>query len=280
MLNKILDLLIPQSNGHIITNSRLKESVKNKMNSGVEVIDDIRSATFFAFGEGKISGKPSILIIDEQDCASTYTGITEAHYQDVPIFIVLISKNEFWKFWDFCVEKKYIVNNDSDLENIVQIVDTKFFSPIVIKTYIDDQYDLRLPKIKINLEKILENKSEIFIHNIEYYSQADNVHLDNKSKYGIISRYVGHIQFSNSKDILICREEDLKLDINIFGSRYINDKFKAVVISDGHNVYDFKKWITSNNVIYDEEQELKEDDIKKLLNSNKAHLILIKGEEQ
>ena len=123
MLNKILDKLITKTNGHIITNSEIGKYINNASSYKIEIIDDSRSGAFFAFGESKISMKPSILIIDEEDAASTYTAITEAKYQDVPIFIILISKNESWKFWDFCIEQKYIINNENDLNDMIESVE-------------------------------------------------------------------------------------------------------------------------------------------------------------
>ena len=280
MLNRVLDSLIVQSNGHIITNSNVGEYIKNKWSYNVEIIDDSRSATFFAFGESKISGKPSILIIDEEDAASTYTGITEAHYQNVSIFIVLVSKNETWDFWGFCTEKQYIVRNDDELKNIMPIIEKKSYSPILIKIYDDKVVNnerKKLPKIELNLEEIIDSETQIFIHNIEYSKKTDKIILDKSSKYGILSRYVGYIQYSNSKDILICRESDLKLDINIFNARYINDNFKAIIISDETNSCDFEKWINNNNIIYREEKELNEKNLNEVLNSPKAHLLMIKG---
>ena len=126
---------------------------------------------------------------------------------------------------------------------------------------------------------MIDSNTQIFIHNIEYYSQSDKISVDLNSKYGIVSKYVGYIQHSDCKNILICREKDLEMDINIFNSRYINDKFKVIVISKKSNSHNLENWVVSNNITYVQDIQLNENNLKNIVESSKACLLMIKGGE-
>ena len=97
-------------------NAEIKENISQ--NFTVELMDDVRSATFFTLGETNIKNEPIVLMIDGRFLPSVYTGITEAWFQRKTIIIVALYekyseiKCEYLKR---CTSNIITIYNDEDI---------------------------------------------------------------------------------------------------------------------------------------------------------------------
>ncbi len=268
MIKKILDKILSKKlRGEVVSTVKIE-------NSAYEYITDARSAAFYATGKA-IKGKSMILIVNGYELQSVYTAITEAWFQKTDLWIVAIHKNIHdvnTNFLDRCLNKTVLIDNPEELNEI----DELFNAPIGPKL-INVLYDYNSIEKNDYLEIISKIKQVDSSIEIVTYN-GDNVpceNIDQSHKYGVLSKYLGRTIVSKKNRVLICTADVFLLDLNIFNSRYITDKFK-IVVCDEDNVMcknNIDKWISSNNIaIYSGS-----DNIEELVINKVAGILVIGG---
>lgn len=239
-------------------------------------INDARSATFYAFGEER-RDFGAILIIRGYELQSAYTAITEAWFQKANIYIIAI----FDKFDEIntnflkrCVNKTLFIENVEELgkidDSFNDIIGPKLIN-VIDKSTSTNEIDYG--NIVSNIKKINKN-----IEVIQYNgNNIEEKNICEKYKYGVLSKYLGKTAVSDKDSILLCTPEIFFLDLNIFNSRYVSDKFKIIVI-DKDNLIRLKhidKWIISNGIsLY-----YGEDKLEQLFLNSTPGILIIGGKQ-
>lgn len=289
MLDKVLKFINPYSNRTIVATKEIINSLNKNENYIYEIVEDVRSATFFSFGNSKSTFSPSVMIVDEMDLPNTYTGLTEAYYQRIPIFVVVIcnKNNERIKseFLEFSSEKQYIISDDLEYyrfeRKFIKLMQSGLFGPIILK--VNNYIDIKKAKLDFSilsyLNEFLYEKDLVILSDVYY---EDNIETKfkkyvekNNYKYGIVSKYCGYIQNTNDNIILICSSENIYLDINIFNNRYINNKLKIIVFKKEGFELNIQSWIESNKIRYKEYKTLNKELIREFIESKDSMLVYI-----
>lgn len=242
---------------------------------------DARSAGFFAMGQALMKND-IVLIVRGEYLPSLYTVLTEAWFQKINLNIVAIYDNVYdvknhylnrclvsnMMFYDYDV-KKFKNKINKELEKI----GPKLFSVIT------NEFKIEKEDYSFIFENLVDFQSEI--ERIYVYNSNNNfeklssevINIDYRYKYGVISKYCAKTT-SSTKCILVCNEECLKVDSNIFNCRYINDNFKIIVkVKD---VDKYVNWFESNNIIVQIYNNSK--DIEKFLTEKQASILMFKEE--
>lgn len=224
-------------------------------------VDDIRSAAFIGMGLIQKANVKVLIIVDEVDFASGYTAFTESFIQKTSINVLLLSDNKK-------IDSLYV----RCFNNIVSIDDVSSLSTTHGPTLIVCDNEILNKEIaqQISLYSILEHYDGKLIASkncgLDYYE--DKILRPVDTDTGLVSLYVGMINGSNNNVMCICNEEQFYLDQNALNSRYINNRFKLIVLgccrSDG--------WIIENGFsIYSSEMA------KEFIEDNKKAILFMEG---
>ena len=72
-------------------------------------------------------------------------------------------------------------------------------------------------------------------------------YIDTEFKYGTLSKFLGHCISNSGKSILLTDLSLLKLDMNIFNSRYLDKRFNIIAIGPKPSA-EISRWIESNGI--------------------------------
>lgn len=289
MLDKILKFIYPHSNRTIIATKEIINNLNKNENYIYEIVEDVRSATFFSFGNSKNMFAPSVMIVDERDLPNTYTGLTEAYYQRIAMFVIVIcnKKNEGIKseFLDFSSEEQYNISDDLDYfkvkKKFTELMQRGLFGPIIFK--INHCIDAKKTKIDLNvlsyLDEFLCDKDLVILSDVYYEENLETkfkkcIEKDDY-KYGIVSKYCGYIQNANHNIVLICSSENIYLDVNIFNNRYVNNKLKIIIFEKKGFELNIQSWIESNKIKYKECQTLNRELIHEFIENRDSMLLYV-----
>lgn len=291
MIQKLLDLIKDKDTDLICSNDlkeRLPIEIIEYMNNNfkVEFIDDVRSANFYANGKTIMSNKPITLIIDGEYLANIYTAITESWFQKISVNIIAIY-NEYDNI--NCEYLKRVIPNiiniyDEDIikyeEKINKAIDEKYPSLINIKYQIYDKLN-DYSEVCNQLEKILDSNEEIYLYNANINKEYNFIvkNILSKYKYGILSKYMGYIVGKNKKVLMCCTSDLLKIDINIFNNRYVDEKLK-IIIYDIDNIIvndNIEKWINNNNINIIKTNNVDVEKLRIFWNSENPEIMVIGG---
>lgn len=287
MLNDLLNMLYPFTNGSITTSYNHSDNIDcDSLNKyKIETVNDARSATFFALGKSKNMFKPTVLLIDDQEAASTYTGLTEAIYQKVQVFIVVMSKGEKADFWSFCTGRHFVVRTKDDFSELAEMLFNTYekikFEPMVIEVVMDYHVNRQAvdENLILSIGNYLDKSDTVSVSNMhmnfDVTSLNFNVTVDN-GEYGIISKYIGYIWRSVNINILICTSRDLYLDINTFNCKYISSKLKVFVYDVPGYIFNIQEWIEANSITYISINRVEHSVIKDLIESDNPILVHVK----
>lgn len=212
-------------------------------------VNDVRSAVFEAYGLAKISKNHTVVLVDDSYLANTYTALTEAWFQRVPIIIVSYNSRdkESSAYLERCVDETYIVDAESNCIDVVdKVLLTKGPSLIKVTEQVTRKSEIDYTTI-LNLLQKTHNLPEVFLYNSNISKEGFR-NIDAKYKYGIISKYVGYL--SSGKDAIICIPENiLALDSNVFGIRNFPSHFKLIVKGEHSSLWEkLKVWISKNGI--------------------------------
>ena len=291
MLKTILNLYLNKNIKDVICTKDILESIIDKdkeyikTNFNFEILNDLRSATFFANGEVNSNNKPVILIINGEYLANIYTGITEAWFQRSNINIISI----FEKYDDIKIEYLrrcipdiltiYEENIEEYKETIYKFINNNMPSLINIKYMLKSEEKVDYTNITNILDSIVKNKVDVFTYNSENKSKnnINIMNIERKYKYGVLSKYIGYVSAKKQKTLIILPYELLKIDLNIFNNRYINKNVK-IIINKKKEQSNIKEWIKDNDIEILQTRNLDKNIFEKFWNLDKASALIIEEE--
>lgn len=294
MIRQVVEVLKDNKIKKIVTCNDILEKIDEKIRTQlektfeVEIIDDVRSATFFSLGETNIENEPIILLIDGRYLPSVYTGITEAWFQRKTIVVLALYEKysdincEYLKRCTSDVITFYNEEENDYNKKIKDIINKKYPAIINLKVEFNNSNKLNDNNI-LEIAKILNSEDEMWIYNLEMTENntCKIKNIDEAHKYGILSKYMGYITAKNEKVLLVSTSEILKLDLNIFNNRYINKNFKVILV-DNKNIFkenNIEKWIQENKIKLTHVKEISEDKLKDFWHSDEPEMVVIGGEK-
>lgn len=292
MLRKILNLLVEKQIKDVVCTEDILKSIDGQdkeyieANFNMQIFNDLRSATFFSNGEVNSSNKPVILIIKGEFLPNIYTGITEAWFQRSNINIISIfEKYDEIKveYLERCIPDILTIYDDGIEEyknTIYKFIDNNMPALINIKYTLKLEEKSDYTSIINMLDSIVKNTVDVFIYNFKNESK-NNINIKNiepKYKYGILSKYMGYITAKEKKSLLIMPYELLKIDLNIFNNRYINEDVK-IIIYKGKEQNNIEEWIKDNKIEILKTEKIDEKIFKKFWDLNKASVLIVEEEK-
>lgn len=292
MLRKILNLLLEKQIKDVVCTEDILKSIDSQdkeyieANFNMQIFNDLRSATFFSNGEVNTSNKPIILIIKGEFLPNIYTGVTEAWFQRSNINIISIfEKYDEIKveYLERCIPDILTIYDDGIEEyknTIYKFIDNNMPALINIKYTLKLEEKSDYTSITNMLDSIVKNTVDVFIYNSKNESK-NNINIMNiepKYKYGILSKYMGYITAKEKKSLLIMPYELLKIDLNIFNNRYINENVK-IIIYKGKEQNNIEEWIKDNKIEILKTEKIDEKIFKKFWDLNKASVLIVEEEK-
>ena len=292
MLRKILNLLLEKQIKDVVCTEDILKSIDGQdkeyieANFNMQIFNDLRSATFFSNGEVNSSNKPVILIIAGEFLPNIYTGITEAWFQRSNINIISI----FEKYDDIKVEylerciPDILTIYDDGIEEykntIYKFIDNNMPALINIKYTLKLEEKSDYTSITNMLDSIVKNTVDVFIYNSKNESKNNIkvINIEPKYKYGILSKYMGYITAKEKKSLLILPYELLKIDLNIFNNRYINENVKIIIYKEKEQ-NNIEEWIKDNKIEILKTKKIDEKILKKFWDLNKASVLIVEEEK-
>lgn len=294
MIENILELLLKNDCKNMIIQEELCKEIDKDLfkyiedNFDITKIEDIRSATFYALGISYMSEKNSIVLIEGEYLPNIYTGITEAWFQKKNIIVIALY-NDLDKinseYLKKCVPSIINIYNN-DIEKYKEKIENalKGIFPVLINIRYSNFLNtgINYDEILENLNQFLKEDDEIFLYNsnnIKNYNFKIN-YIKEEYKYGTISKYMGYVIANNKKILLCCTDEILKLDLNIFNNRYINNNIKIIILNKENFIFqkNIDEWINSNNIDIKIVKKIDTKEIRDFYFSNKAAIMVIGGE--
>lgn len=282
-MKKFEELLKVFKSNELVVDGSILDNHKNT--ELITYCDDVRSAAFNAFGKSKL-GESVVLLINGAYLPSVYTVLTEAWFQKANLIVVALYDSIYdieTNYLNRCTisnmkfyEKDYELFS-SKIEDSLNMIGPKVFNIVTTKMNIKEiDYD----KIVVELSKVMKKDDQLITYNSlvtdkEYKFECNNILP--KYKYGILSKYFAMMTELQSKAILLCDDSCVKVDSNIFNSRYVNENLKIIILQKSKS-FDVEEWISANNIKFIESKNLKSD-IKDLYESKEPTVLLVKDGE-
>lgn len=250
------------------------------------VIDDVRSAGFYAFGESNISKETVVLIINGNYLPNLYTVLTEAWFQKTNLIVIAIYNSIYdieTHYLNRCLvyntkffEKDYEKFAD-DIQKSLSLIGPKLYNIVTENIKKENNYNNIVSKLNEKANK----KYDIYLYNSQplndNFKNLNIRNIEKKYKYGILSKYMAMVT-ENENKLLICDSSCIKIDSNIFNNRYINKNFKLIVSNNKLDEINYKKWILANNIRLLENKNL-DTDLYEFLNSEGPTVLIVKEEK-
>ena len=292
MLRKILNLLLEKQIKDVVCTEDILKSIDGQdkeyieANFNMQIFNDLRSATFFSNGEVNSSNKPVILIIAGEFLPNIYTGITEAWFQRSNINIISIFKKYDdikVEYLERCIPDILTIYDDGIEEyknTIYKFIDNNMPALINIKYTLKLEEKSDYTSITNMLDSIVKNTVDVFIYNSKNESKNNIkvINIEPKYKYGILSKYMGYITAKEKKSLLILPYELLKIDLNIFNNRYINENVKIIIYKEKEQ-NNIEEWIKDNKIEILKTKKIDEKILQKFWNLNKASVLIVEEEK-
>ena len=292
MLRKILNLLLEKQIKDVVCTEDILKSIDSQdkeyieTNFNMQIFNDLRSANFFYNGEVNSSNKTVILIIRGEFLPNIYTGITEAWFQRSNINIISIfEKYDEIKveYLERCIPDILTIYEDS-LETykntIYKFIDNNMPALINIKYKIDLDEKMDYANIINIFDDFIKENVDVFAYNTknESNNNVNILNIEPKYKYGILSKYMGYITAKEKKSLLILPYKLLKIDLNIFNNRYINENVKIIIYKEKEQ-NNIEEWIKDNKIEILKTKKIDEEILKKFWDLNKASVLIVEEEK-
>lgn len=292
MLRKILSLLLEKQIKDVVCTEDILKSIdsQNKeyieANFNMQIFNDLRSATFFSNGEVNSNNKPVILIVKGEFLPNIYTGITEAWFQRSNINIISIfEKYDEIKveYLERCIPDILTIYEDS-LETykntIYKFINNNMPALINIKYKLNLDEEMNYANIINIFDNFIKENVDVFAYNTknESNNNLNILNIEPKYKYGILSKYMGYITAKEKKSLLILPYELLKIDLNIFNNRYINENVKIIIYKEKEQ-NNIEEWIKDNKIEILRTKKIDEKILKKFWDLNKASVLIVEEEK-
>ena len=265
--------------------------INKVMSASVNEMRDARSATFFAMGESIMKSEPVALVIQGCHISNAYTGLTEAWFQkaQVRVFAMYEKVSEVnCSYLDRCVLSNTTEMLDDFLSSEGNWLLEQFDGPTVLNIVSPKAAEKTVycdKKIKSIFEILDTTVTSDYMVFSEDFGQSQRHPFDmriisKKHGYGVLSKYQGYVLGTSHDCLLICSANCFALDTNILNNRYLDARFKVIIIDDQNltEEYDLSAWIKSNNVRCKIVNSLTQDVVSELLGKNTPAVIIVKGE--
>lgn len=238
---------------YVLTDHNLDEILSNIVKpEQCTYFEDVRSATFFAFGQSKLQGKPSVLIVDDDFISNCYTALIETWMQRIPLIIISYNSRKLSsiQYLQRCLDAIYEINDKVNIDT----TSSKWSAingPILIRIFFD--YNKNGAFTYADVLKQLTKRvapERILCYNISIEEAAEYgvANIEKKYKYGIISKYVGRLMSGNSS-VLVIPDFILELESNIFNVRNLPSTFRVYIKKTSDKIIDnYTQWLKSNNI--------------------------------
>lgn len=210
---------------------------------------DSRDAAFFALGKSD-SDSFAICIMDESELSSAYTAIVEGsmRHRAFPIIVLYHTNKDinvsFLRHYNIPVFDWDETFSAETLKNM----DTPFIIKYRLNSFKNKNELMNSTSALYNAINNVMSESDMMIGRNLDFSSLKCKYIDiGQNRYGLFSRYVGMIQCSTNKKILVSDVFDLKLELNIFNCRYITSSFKVILL--GKVDFNILKWLEKNNIV-------------------------------
>lgn len=292
MLRKILNLLLEKQIKDVVCTEDILKSIDSQdkeyieANFNMQIFNDLRSATFFSNGEVNSNNKPVILIVNGEFLPNIYTGITEAWFQRSNINIISIfEKYDEIKveYLERCIPDILTIYEDS-LETykntIYKFINNNMPALINIKYELNLDEKMNYANIINIFDNFIKENVDVFAYNTknESNNNINILNIEPKYKYGILSKYMGYITAKEKKSLLILPYELLKIDLNIFNNRYINENVKIIIYKEKEQ-NNIEEWIKDNKIEILKTKKIDEKILKKFWDLNKASVLIVEEEK-
>lgn len=215
-------------------------------------IADVRSATFFAFGQAKIHCNSVLLVVNEEYISNCYTALMEAWMQRSKIIVVSYNSSSYKStlYLERCVDYVTEIKDIDSIPSILNLVNT-FKGPILLKVPFIVNNDN-----KIDYNQIITSLYNTYDNNgiLCYNAKEENlnikgvINIEQRHKYGVLSKYIGMLA-SGKRYILCIPDYLLLLETNVFNLRNIPSTFMVVIIGTNDKIMDMlEPWIDSNHI--------------------------------
>lgn len=254
MIKKILQELKHTGYANIVySDENLEENLYSLFEkNNTHYITDVRSATFYAFGEAKTLCRPVVLLVDERFISNCYTALMESWMQRIKIVVVAYNSEAYKTtlYLERCLDYVAEIKDDKCISEIVTKVN-HVNGPVLIKVVdnVDDNKTIDYSAILDALSN-LENYSGILCYNAskESLSSSHITNIEVRYKYGILSKYIGMLM--SEKQYILCMPDNLLLlESNVFCLRNFPTTFKLIALkTEKRSVEKMHSWAQSNNI--------------------------------
>ncbi len=242
-----------------------------------EYILDARSAGFYAFGKALKEQKSVALIVDGRYLPSLLTSMTEAWFQKANV-IIIACYSHFSQ-----VKCQYFERVTLSTQTVEEI-----------SSEIIEQSVCKKGPVLINLVGV-KNKKKSFDYGVipqvlkgeklylyqagKEYDDANIRVIDERHKYGVISRYMGMLAVASEKIFLSCPAECLMIDLNVLNNRYSVNGARMIILDREKLVRQNKvdRWLESNGISAKFVDKINASDVELVKNSDKPIALVVEG---
>ncbi len=214
------------------------------------LLEDVRSATFFAFGESKMLCSKIVVLVNESHISSCYTALIEAWMQRIPLILVSYNSKKYQavEYLDRCLDGVYLIETMNDFND----KETELLGkngPCLIRIRENFEVDSCYSYDKI-IDLLKENgfAEKVFCYNSEQRSSKNIINITPEHKYGVLSKYIGYL--IGGKTAVMCMPDVLlNYESNVFYLRDFPQIFLAFIHkTDNFNFEKYQGWIESNHI--------------------------------
>lgn len=229
-------------------------------NEVVHAIRDVRSATFYACGLAQKQDASVALFIRKEYLPSTHTGLTEAWFQNRNIVVVAFGAdilNDDLSYFKSCTCSRLKIQTEADA---VRYLGNAQRSNLPELYLVEDTVACEEPvrcDHPIDLSCLPSVPDKVFLYERVaglFQEHPNIVRIAERDKYGTISKYMGFCVASGKSNLLVIDDSLIFLDVNIFNNRYMDRKFKVLVIGQMKQA-NVLRWLDANHVSFFEDNE-------------------------
>ena len=243
----------------VITSEEIRQQYFSDSLFDVVVNEDVRSATFFSYGKAQCDGRMIALVVDEEQLVHCYSAMTEAMFQHVSFLIFVLHKDNAGFAHDYlnsCLVAEY--NFDPFVEIEIKRLPVNKRGPIIVNVQVGKQSrEVNGPLDMLQLIEALSLEHDDVVICYDKYCKGFEdycrvITFSEEQKYGVISKYMGFLIGCSKCCILIMPLKHFKYDLNILNNRYINNRFKIIMVDEYGSDNRHVNWIKKNGISYSE----------------------------
>lgn len=242
-------------------------------------ITDIRSAAFYALGLSQKNDCPIAMIIHREYLANTLTALTEAWFQRRCVIVIALGSNilnDTLDCYKNCTCGQYKVQTLADFEFCFGSMNKELPSVFLAEEKLEPV--VLSYSVDITVLNKFSSYHKLFVYSPLASTKIDNItYIEPEFKYGMLSKFLGHCISGKEKCVLLTDLSVLKLEQNIFNSRYLDNRFNLIVTGEKPSV-NIWQWLQSNNI-----KTVFCDSVKKaaseISESNKATVVFVVTKE-